>query len=594
MKHLEDQALHPASGRSRSSRGGIGPAGFAETAALAFVSVVMVVLGLAAPGLGAGGVGIGGRVLDADGKPVEGARVWLEEPEGRWRADERALRGEERPAVDDTVTGPSGEYSLEAPEPGLWWVRVSAPGFGSRMARLEPLLEPATLPDLRLRPGYRLEVSVVDAEGQPAPDLRVLTLPSSLWVARRGSDALWQRTADQGRTDARGKVRLTLADEVRGRSRTGRGRSGVVVLVPGGVPLWDTDPVSAGAAGKVRPVGFRLPSYGDEAEIRVLDVGGKRPVAGAIVSWYGRGLSHSLGRTGEGGILRLPWTGEGEQLASLGARTEDGRNARGGLVAGSEAPTSAARGSEVSQAGVEARAPSRIELRLEPAPRLAGRALDADTREGIAGAWVWIRQMAGEKARTDTSGGFELAAPRDWAMMAAAPGYRYLRSEDRFGPAKESSAGEEEEVLLLLDPVRTIRGRVVDRDGEGIPGAGIRGAVDLSSVEHGAAALSGIHRHRPATVSGADGSFRLQGLVVDLAYRLHVSRRGFGPAFVDVPPSSDAEPQELEIRLETGLIAFGRVIGRDEQPIAGARVELLAEPAAGDFRAIAIRRELTG
>ncbi len=59
--------------------------------------------------------------------------------------------GAPRPAAR-VLADPAGNFRLAAPAPGLWTVRIQAPGFVPIEAALEPLIEPVDLPDASLAP----------------------------------------------------------------------------------------------------------------------------------------------------------------------------------------------------------------------------------------------------------------------------------------------------------------------------------------------------------------------------------------------------------------------------------------------------------
>ena len=109
-----------------------------------------------------------GRVLDAGGRPVEGAEVLL------GRRQEASPEGEpwELPAPEIEATGADGRFSLEVLEPGPAVLRVVAPA-GSWEGEIE-LPRPEDEPlEIRLEGGPGLTVRTVDGSGQPLAGVSV-------------------------------------------------------------------------------------------------------------------------------------------------------------------------------------------------------------------------------------------------------------------------------------------------------------------------------------------------------------------------------------------------------------------------------------
>ncbi|MEM9802205.1 MAG: carboxypeptidase regulatory-like domain-containing protein [Planctomycetota bacterium] len=135
-------------------------------------------------------------------------------------------------------------------------------------------------------------------------------------------------------------------------------------------------------------------------------------------------------------------------------------------------------------------------------------------------------------------------------------------------------AGRTVTMELALDAGATVRGRIVDAQGEPVPGAEVKGLTGSTFVTrpHG-----GIAR------SAADGSFELSGLAAT-AQRIEAWAEGF----------LEGESQELDledgvgrdgvvIALGAGLAIAGRVVRPDGTPSANTRLVLAPQEVEGDM-----------
>ncbi|HEY0593028.1 MAG TPA: carboxypeptidase regulatory-like domain-containing protein, partial [Thermoanaerobaculia bacterium] len=105
-------------------------------------------------------------------------------------------------------------------------------------------------------------------------------------------------------------------------------------------------------------------------------------------------------------------------------------------------------------------------------------------------------------------------------------------------------------------PLASLRGRVIDRETqEGLAGASV--ALDMDPPPA---------FRLPAVQTDASGSFRLEGLAAG-SYMMRASRRGYGPAVVDVVVAKDSD-QEVEMRLSrVDGVAVRAVDARDGRPL---------------------------
>ncbi|MCB9904581.1 MAG: carboxypeptidase regulatory-like domain-containing protein [Planctomycetes bacterium] len=118
------------------------------------------------------GVSLTGRVLRADGTPAHPAKVQLypaSDPEGEYVINE-----------DSAYVDPHGGFQLDADEPGLYDVQVSASGQGSagvRGVELAASIEPAFL-ELRLSGDGVIAGVLLDPDGRPVPKYRLWCAPA--------------------------------------------------------------------------------------------------------------------------------------------------------------------------------------------------------------------------------------------------------------------------------------------------------------------------------------------------------------------------------------------------------------------------------
>ena len=118
----------------------------------------------------------------------------------------RQLAGETVPPVASAQPRPDGTFEIQAPESGLYRVRVRADGRLATEFLLIPLVEDAEIPPIELRPVSPLEVTVIGPDGRPVPNLRVRALSTE--ALRAGSRPVWRPAQSEGTTNAEGKVTL--------------------------------------------------------------------------------------------------------------------------------------------------------------------------------------------------------------------------------------------------------------------------------------------------------------------------------------------------------------------------------------------------
>ncbi|MCE9594239.1 MAG: sigma-70 family RNA polymerase sigma factor [Planctomycetes bacterium] len=206
-----------------------------------------------------------------------------------------------------------------------------------------------------------------------------------------------------------------------------------------------------------------------------------------------------------------------------------------------------------------------LDLALLPTARIAGRVVDAETSDPVAGAEVALEPTFEGAVRTDVDGRF--------ALVATAVGVRaqvFARAEGRalVRTALEPVMRDGDELELALARGHGARGCVLDVDGAPLAGAWVAAVADVW--------VAGRHDFdRVEGSTGADGCFELSGLRQDLPHTLLVAHPGRAPFSRDFP--SDASELPLVDLGNLHLALGGRLDGRvlDEFGAGRAEVEVL-------------------
>ena len=477
---------------------------------------------------------VSGRLLDSEGKPVEGATVaWYS-----YRSGEETLldetNGKEPPSLGETKTDPSGRFSARWEKTlGLVSVRaLHASHPGVLLPGPYGASEDLTLSDIALPPARRIAGRVVDEAGKPVAGARVEALgsggrfASSLAFAEEGARAFCRAV-----TGGDGGFALAAAPE---------GNLVASVRAGGFFPgdeYWterDRSPV------------VKL-SRGAALRGRVTDPKGK-PAAGAIVS--ARGVA---AQADESGNYALSGVAPGPVLVRALWKEELGGRKRGlNLRRGEEAE---------------------VPIRLTEDSAISGVVLDERSRRPLAGASVWASEPSLEgtgsererSARTDARGRFRIAglAAGVYGLQVAKRGF--LTSAERLVEAASPPAA----VSFALSRAASVAGRVVDEGGDPVPGA------EVGVVERWDDA--------PRSLTGPDGRFRINGVEPSPGIFLEAKKRGFVPAVsgrLAVTPEEMA--REVALVLRRGLSARGRVVNAQGERIAGARVHASPRKPGGE------------
>ncbi len=474
----------------------------------------------------AGDLEIDGRVVDAAGRPVTGARVELRPIPGLLeRAEAQLAERSETPAVAEVRCGGDGGFRISAPEAGAWRLTVRHPGHLGMSCRLEPLLGPLQLPAVTLSPRVERRIVTLDAAGRPLAGVRV-AVRGYTSHAESMSRYRWRPERRFGVSGERGVLVVASAGDES-------------LMITASTRQAEDDLAGSTSYGEGRPGAedVRLRLTDRLVPARLVDAAGE-PLAGVAV-YYATAWDLALGISGPKGEIRVPYRA-GEGVPRLDLADVAGLIGR---VASGAAPGDGPR-----------------VLRLRPPLRVAGRVVDATSRQTVAGAWL---NLVGGLERTDARGRFSVRLAFEGASFSvSALGYLARRVEV---PAR-GAGGESRELTVALTRSLSLSGRVLDARGEAVAGADVFASPASSSS------------HRPDRLvharSDAGGRFTIGGLAPDVGYQLRAARRGFAPGRLRLPALAGRSVPEVELVLETGLAASGVVLDHRRQPVAGAEVTL--------------------
>ena len=481
------------------------------------------------------GVTASGRIVAADGRPVEGAWIALAQSDA-------SLRDPQEPAPNSARTGRDGRFTLPGVVPGVYVLRVAHPEH-PRLHQPGIEVPEGTKVDLggfALSKPQRAEGQVVDQAGRPVEGVRILAFFSD-----RLDIAAAPVTGPDGRFMLPEVIvgRLTLCKEGYSSYQGPLAYPGLFSK-PARIALWPAPP-------PLRVAG------------RVVD-GEGHPVAGARV----RSGPHENGCT----VFNLidPCTGRfiPDQVVTSDA---DGRfsmeiRARVELDIKAEAPGHL----PAVQSRVPATQSAGIELVLRRNPTVTGRVL---ARDGSPAAGVRVTEFQNPRspeAVTDAQGRFRLEGVFPGRRMLEARHPELGRALRRLEVSPGASTLD-----FHLDgmPERAVAGRVLDPDGNPLPGA----YVNLGEYFR--------------TWSGADGRFRL---VLDADWNppapatFRVSHDGYASASLAFR-ASEAPVRDLEIRLGPEQSVTGYLLGL-EKPEDFANATVTAERGT-ERREVKVTRE---
>jgi len=473
-----------------------------------------------------------GEILDSSG-PLQGVSVVLLPILSEHEDGLLLLRGTEHsPPVALSRSDGQGRFRLMAPGPGMWRVRAAKDGFAAMALDLVPLLEERDLPPVRLPRADEMEVRVESQTGQPISGARIFVSGEPTMGSRSGvPQPTWNPARLVVTTDARGGASISVAAE---------GARRVEIAARGFESRIDERIHGRHWSARLRPVPVHT--------IVVID----RELRGVEdILLYSVGAELPLGRTDETGRVEV-WSALGDGRLRLLA-------ADGAALETSIPPPRS----------LELRA---TRLQLDGPRILQGRVIGLPHRDPIAGALVWREGAPDGAVRADERGSYRLPLLpwHEGALRVAAPGH--LPEQIAWDTPITGTEGP----TFVLQPVGTITGLIMDREGRPLPGAEIRTRFDRRSL--GPRQINPPYWQRQSggvARSRKDGRFRLGNLIPGLAYELRVELDGFSPERVSISVPRPGEPgRDMRIALDRGIRAGGLVLDPQERPVAGASVTL--------------------
>ncbi|HEY7112190.1 MAG TPA: carboxypeptidase regulatory-like domain-containing protein [Thermoanaerobaculia bacterium] len=485
---------------------------------------------------------ISGRVLDAEGNPVPGARVYWTAS----RTEEEALAddtaGVDQKAAGETRTAADGTFRATlAAQPGAVAVRVEAAGLpGAVLPGPYDAADATTLPEIELPAAEKLAGKVVDESGKPVAGARVRVSSRGLLDADVGLFASAVSGADGG---------FTIPNAPKG--------------------LRSLEVRAAGFAPSVRPL---LEATGNERV--VLKAGGT--VSGTVLEVSGKAAANAI-----------------VSCESVAARTgSDGKYRLTGVPAGTRAVEALGDDEAIRKDGVKVAAGSVVELplKLAKAATIGGTVVDETTRKPVAGVRIAVRDPGGRgffasaprrTVRADSRGAFKAPGlePGRYNVEAAHSGYLTSRA-----PNVAAAATSPGSVAIALTPAASISGKVVDEKKQPVRGARVRLAQDPSlrrMMRRGGGIREFLGGGR-SVMTGPDGTYRLDSLAAENGVSVEAAKSGLVTARkTGVTIKAGQKLAGVDLVLKAGLSARGRIVDSKTQPVSGAEIRVSRREGRG-------------
>ncbi len=515
-----------------------------------------------------------GRVVDAAGSPVAGARLEAVSDaegamEGSRKPDSLAARWEEGRILldgEEVLSGPDGGFRLGSLEPAAYDLTARKEGWIEARAFAVPAGSRGIV--LSLEDGAIVAGRVVDPEGKPVAGARVTLDPAPDFEVHKLFD--WRRLDLEG-PETRKREAKTGADgrfEIGG---LGEGGFGLVVAAEN-FPRLKRDVTIAEHRMDLGDLALEAPRT--IAGV-VLGPDGD-PVARARV-WVPRptrrvATANSITLTESEAAVETKTAGDGSFLLE-------------GLPAGlHEVRASSELHADGDLRGIEAGARG-VTVRLKAGIEIAGKVVDDETSSPVPGTEVRIG-LRGEKTALSGSDGSFLI--RGLPVSALHNGWTAVRAHHPeyglFSDYNVSVLGRNSRspLIIRLSRSQNLTGWVRDARGGGVARAAVSyEVIGLPAEAMGYNPLAGVR-----TRSTADGSFSLpapsslRSLIGDPRLFVVASHPTEGSARVgplDLAPTGRNWPEVVAV-LSAGGAIEGTVLDAAERPVAGAR--LLVRPLA--------------
>ena len=483
---------------------------------------------------------LAGRVVDAEGKPIEGVSVRVEvaaiermREMGRQRPSRTDAKGAF--AFDGLQAGDN--YRLSATKKG--WSRASAGPFSIKAGTVKEDLE------LRLDTSAGLRVRLIDADGNPVPALEAAIYPDADAQGPRGNSN--DVPADQIAAEGDGHFRV---------SGLPAGKA-TLELIPDGFAAIERKDLKL-EAGKTVDLGALTVRQGKTLRGRVQDATGA-PVEGATIRGFwqadGRFRSRQV-RSGADGRFRMVGLGEGNLQTMLVTAQGFAQKMENGVATDQE-----------------------TEVTLERAGSIVGRVLLEETRDPVpakveASPEAKVDPTPGRRFQfgfredeyADGSGNFKLEGlePGKYTLIATLPG----KAPARVAGLEVRSEDVADAGTVLLKEGLSLRGRVLDaKDDSPIPGAAVSVDEPQGMMRF---SMGDVSAH--ATMSDAQGGFEVAGLETK-TYEVAVGHPDFARAATRAEAKEGAP--EVVVRLSRGGTLTGTVRDAQKLPVPNASVMVM-------------------
>ncbi len=512
-----------------------------------------------------------GTLVDERGAPVADVEIVLRPYPSDYEVGRHLLgaTGALPEAVDRTVSGSDGSYSLSAPLAGPYRIEVWPRAPANQPAGTAPLVHGALTPlkgfqiaePIEVPDRHRVAVRVLDADDQPLEGALIIADPDP-WRSPGYTGALRQR-----RDEARGGRRSRLqAHQVH--------------------PTYHRRASRTDAEGIAR---FLMPTA--EANVAVhakgFSLGEARTQSGRAVFRLERATGIRLRVRGPEGrpepeVLVRAASQPGSRRAPLAVTDENGETVVGPVdgtepIWGLERADHAFAEIPVPTSAAAATTENTVDVRLQAPLRIPGRVVDTTSGLSIQGAAVWVRGSPGVGDSSGPTGTFDLSGQpsrQRMHLVVAATHYRSATTE-----VAVSGAGRFEEVRIGLEPSVPIHGLVTDSSAAPVAGAKIWATPRAGEV------IPGYPIDPSPTTSAADGTFRVEEAAYGYTYRLTAHAPGYAYTLVDLPPFESGRGNEpVQLVLQRGRRVVGTVVDEQRAVVAAAHVALLWPLDESEFR----------